>query len=125
MTKEDGLSFLEIPEGSKVGTRTHVAAHFQVLAEVRDEASHNWSLLLEWHDPEGNSHRWIMPRSLIHEYGNTIAAELERQGLRCAPGRTAHELLKRYFSEECGATRANGRSCWMVSLGCGSSVRSA
>ena len=71
-----------------------VTAPFDVEAMTRSSESDDWGMHLRWRDPDRRSHSWALPRELLHQEGGGIAAQLERRGLQCAPGKSAQSLLK-------------------------------
>ncbi len=75
-----------------------VSAWFTVLAETADAAGESNGLLLRWTDRQKVDHEWTVPRSLLHDTGNKIAAQLDTCGCWCSTGEGAHSALKRYLS---------------------------
>jgi uncharacterized protein (DUF927 family) len=83
-------------EGNPEPRPVYVAAPFQIIGQTRSDTGEDWGLLIGWRDGDGQAHRWAIPRRLIHQPGNEIAAELENAGLRCGSDETAHRLLKQF-----------------------------
>ncbi len=91
-----------------------VAAPFEVVGEVRDGSGGGWGLLLSWRDRDGGRHQWSVPKRLVHEHGNTIAAGLEDAGLTCGVGSRAQGLLKQFINGVRAPRRlfSAGRAGW-------------
>jgi putative DNA primase/helicase len=89
---------MQITKGEETPTSEWVCAPLYVTAETRDEADESWGLLLEWKDRDGNRHKWSMPRKLLHEGSNPIAAQLENAGLSVGTDQREHNLLKQFLS---------------------------
>jgi hypothetical protein len=89
---------MQITKGEEKPTSEWVCAPLYVTAETRDEADESWGLLLEWKDRDGNRHKWSMPRKLLHEGSNPIAAQLENAGLSVGTDQREHNLLKQFLS---------------------------
>jgi putative DNA primase/helicase len=103
-----------VVDGEKKPTSEWVCAPLCVTAETQDETNNNWGLLLEWHDRDEKTHKWSMPRKLLHETGNPIASELEDAGLSVGTDQRSHNLLKKFLA---GITvnrrlRCVGRTGW-------------
>lgn len=75
-----------------------ITAPFEVVGEANNGEGCDWGLVLRWRDRDGRLHQWSVPKHLVHEQGNAIAAELERAGLACAVSAQAHSLLKRFIN---------------------------
>ena len=75
-----------------------VAAPFEVVGEAHDGSGNGWGVLLCWWDRDGVPHQWCVPKRLVHEQGNKIAAELQDAGLTCGVGGRAECLLKQFIS---------------------------
>jgi uncharacterized protein (DUF927 family) len=96
-----------------------VAAPFAVVGETRSDAGEAWGVLFRWQDRDGHPHQWAIPRRLVHDQGNSIAAELEDAGLECGSDGTAHNLLKRFVGgvQIERKLRCVGRTGWHMAEG--------
>jgi len=54
--------------------------------------------MLRWQDPDGRTHTWPMPKSLLYGDGAALCAALADQGLGLAPGTKARNLLLGYLA---------------------------
>jgi uncharacterized protein (DUF927 family) len=70
-----------------------VCSTIKVLAATRDPKGSEWGRLLEWHDGDGQCHRWSMPMELLQGDGVEVRRELSRLGVHIAPGKKARDLL--------------------------------
>ena len=68
---------------------------FTVAGVCENGVGSDWGLVLQWYDDAEHQHSWIVPRELFHGEPRVIAALLEKHGLRCAFGKTAHAALLR------------------------------
>ena len=64
-------------------------------------------------DDAEHQHSWIVPRELFHGEPRVIAALLEKHGLRCAFGKTAHAALLRSGHHTLGSA-AGGGGAWRL-----------
>jgi putative DNA primase/helicase len=71
-----------------------ICGKFDVLGMVRDEASEGWSVLVQWQDADGISHKVPILNSLVHKQGNEIAIEFANRGLKCGADMVQHAHLK-------------------------------
>ncbi len=113
--RHDGLWFEPAPtEKNPDPSPIFIAAPFEVVGEAHDGSGNAWGVLLRWQDRDGGQHQWSVPKRLVHEQGNTIAAELEDAGLPCGIGGHAQSLLKQFISGVRAARRLRfvGRAGW-------------
>ena len=85
---------------------------FTVVGVCENGVGSDWGLVLQWRDDADHQHSWIVPRELFHGEPRVIAALLEKHGLRCAFGKTAHAALLR-----CLATMRSDRRLVAVERG--------
>jgi putative DNA primase/helicase len=85
---------------------------FTVAGVCENGVGSDWGLVLQWYDDAEHQHNWIVPRELFHGEPRVIAALLEKHGLRCAFGKTAHAALLR-----CLATMRSDRRLVAVERG--------
>ena len=85
---------------------------FIVVGVCENGVGSDWGLVLQWRDDADHQHSWIVPRELFHGEPRVIAALLEKHGLRCAFGKTAHAALLR-----CLATMRSDRRLVAVERG--------
>jgi putative DNA primase/helicase len=93
-----GLWHTEPKEGGDP-VETWVGPPLHVLGATRDEHGNAWGLLLQWEDPDGRTHIWAMPKSLL--VGKDTSAWLGRladEGWSGAPGASARNKLAQYLS---------------------------
>ncbi|HJS85712.1 MAG TPA: DUF927 domain-containing protein [Acetobacteraceae bacterium] len=75
-----------------------VTAPFEVVGEANDGSGQEWGTVLRWWDRDGRTHLWSVPKRLVHEQGNEIAAQLEGAGLTCGLLGGAHSYLKLFIN---------------------------
>ena len=72
------------------GEARPVCSRLEILARTRDDKGHNWGLLVEFDDPDGNRKRWNIPaRAMTGDFGKEVLGPLVDMGLRLAPLRMA------------------------------------
>ncbi len=72
------------------GEARPVCSRLEILARTRDDKGHNWGLLVEFDDPDGDRKRWNIPaRAMTGDFGKDVLGPLVDMGLRLAPLRTA------------------------------------
>lgn len=75
---------------SEDGEARPVCSRLEILARTRDEKGHNWGLLVEFDDPDGDRKRWNIPaRSMAGDFGKEVLGPLVDMGLRLAGNRAA------------------------------------
>jgi uncharacterized protein (DUF927 family) len=82
-----------------------ICGRLEVAALTCSGGGDGWGRLLRWNDPEGRSHQWAMPMSLLSGDGNEYRARLLDGGLYIAPGHKARELLTVYLQTARSETR--------------------
>lgn len=89
-----------------------VCAPLKVVAKVRDPKNCGWGLLVEFADPDGNTHRLIIPMQLFRADGAEVAGLLLDRGLTIAPRSRA--LLIEYLQSTNTSERARitSRTGW-------------
>jgi len=75
-----------------------VCSPLRILAYTRNADGQAWGRLLEVTDPEGNAHRWAMPKSLMAGNGDAYRSELLNLGLDMAPGQKGKQRLELYLT---------------------------
>ena len=70
-----------------------LAPPFSIAAEVRDEHSNGWGLLLEWHDPDGRRHREVIPNASIVSDAANLRAILADGGLKTPSQRRGDDIV--------------------------------
>jgi len=98
ITRPDGVYFLEQSRNDEDRTPVWLCSPLQVLAQTRD-ASGGWGLYLAVQDPLGETHHWVMPRSMMGGNGTAYREELLRMGLRLGynGSKRLHEYLMSAF----------------------------
>lgn len=120
MFRDDGLWFHPTPtENFPNPSPIWVAAPFEVVGEAHDGFGNGWGVLLRWRDRDGVPHQWCVPKRLVHEQGNRIAAELQDAGLTCGVGGRAECRLKQFISGVCAPRklRCVNRAGWHEAQG--------
>ena len=83
------------------GDARPVCSPLEILARTRDEKGHNWGLLVEFDDPDGEKKRWNIPaRTMTGDFGKDVLGPLVDMGLRLAgsrSGRHARNDLQSYL----------------------------
>jgi len=95
--RDKGVFFME--KDKKGNPEWHwVCSPLRILAYTRNADGVAWGRLLEVTDPEGNAHRWAMPKSLTAGNGDAYRSELLALGLNIAPGFKGKQRLDLYLS---------------------------
>lgn len=93
---EDGVFY-----ATEDGEARPVCSPLEILARTRDEKGHNWGLLVEFDDPDGEKKRWNIPaRTMTGDFGKDVLGPLVDMGLRLAgsrSGRHARNDLQSYL----------------------------
>ncbi|PRA58667.1 DNA/RNA helicase, superfamily II protein [Pseudomonas sp. MYb187] len=93
---EDGVFY-----ATEDGDARPVCSPLEILARTRDEKGHNWGLLVEFDDPDGEKKRWNIPaRTMTGDFGKDVLGPLVDMGLRLAgsrSGRHARNDLQSYL----------------------------
>ncbi len=74
-----------------------ICSPLTIVAATRNQESEDWGRLLEFKDPDGLTHSWAMPMSLLAGDGSDYRSRLLSTGLMIAPSRKARELLTTYI----------------------------
>ena len=99
---DDGNPITEI-------TPVFVSGWLNPVALTRDHRSDGWGVMLEFYDPDGHLHSWVMPMKLIRAGGEEIRAALLDQGLtNIATTNKAKGLLLDYILSACQKLKADG-----------------
>ncbi|WP_313458273.1 DUF927 domain-containing protein [Pseudomonas sp.] len=92
------------------GEARPVCSPLEILARTRDEKGHNWGLLVEFDDPDGERKRWNIPaRTMTGDFGKDVLGPLVDMGLRLAgsrSGRHARNDLQSYLQSFDSSQRA-------------------
>lgn len=92
------------------GEARPVCSRLEILARTRDDKGHNWGLLVELDDPDGDKKRWNIPaRSMAGDFGKEVLGPLVDMGLRLAgsrSGRNTRNDLQSYLQGFDSAERA-------------------
>lgn len=91
----EGVWFF-IPKQNEV-QKVFVCAPLQVLAYARNDRHDNYSKLLEFIDPDGKVHEWLMPQELLAGDGGEVRKTLLSKGLKIGEDKRAKDLLTRYL----------------------------
>ena len=99
--KKDGLYFI-----AKAGTETdapvetRLGAPLKICGRIRDADNKNWGVFLEWCDPDGNTHREVLPNAMmVSSDSSAWRALLAEKGYMFEPGKKQAELLARCLSK--------------------------
>ncbi|MBA3765746.1 MAG: DUF927 domain-containing protein, partial [Acidobacteria bacterium] len=76
---------------------TFICSSLIIVAATRNQDGEEWGRLLEFKDPDGLTHSWAMPMSLLSGDGNEYRSRLLSMGLTISPSRKARELLTTYI----------------------------
>lgn len=83
------------------GEARPVCSPLEILARTRDDKGHNWGLLVEFDDPDGQKKRWNIPaRTMTGDFGKDVLGPLVDMGLRLAgtrSGRNTRNDLQSYL----------------------------
>ncbi|WP_164562026.1 DUF927 domain-containing protein [Nitratidesulfovibrio vulgaris] len=80
------------PDGDEQEVRLGAPLH--VLGQVRDAAADDWGLMLEWHDPDGNRHRWAMPTMMTRRYQGEWLQRLMAGGWKPDPHAAEKDIAR-------------------------------
>ncbi len=83
--KEDGVYFQEEQHDGGIELRW-LCSPLRVLALTRDVEGQEWGRLLEVIDPDGVTHRWAMPMTMLAGNGDSYRSQLMNMGMRLTPG---------------------------------------
>jgi putative DNA primase/helicase len=92
------------------GEARAVCSRLEILARTRDDKGHNWGLLVEFDDPDGDKKRLnISASSMAGDFGKEVLGPLVNMGLRLAgsrSGRNARNDLQGYLQGYDSSERA-------------------
>jgi putative DNA primase/helicase len=74
-----------------------ICSSLNIVAATRNQNGEEWGRLLEFKDPDGLTHSWAMPMSLLSGDGSDYRSRLLSMGLTIAPSRKARDLLTTYI----------------------------
>jgi len=103
MVDDAGVFLVDVRDGQPMPPRW-VCDRLEVLAKVRNPENRAWGLLVAFNDPDGNSHRPIIPMELFKGDGLEVAAILLDHGLTIA--HRARPLLIEYLQTRPADKRA-------------------
>ena len=83
--KEGGVYFQEEQQDGGIELRW-LCSPLRVLALTRDVEGQEWGRLLEVIDPDGVTHRWAMPMTMLAGNGDSYRSQLMNMGMRLTPG---------------------------------------
>lgn len=92
---QEGVWFL-IPKQDGI-QRIFVCAPLHVLAYARNDRHEHYSKQLQFLDPDGKVHDWLMPQELLAGDGSEVRKTLLSKGLKIGEDRKAKDLLTRYL----------------------------
>jgi putative DNA primase/helicase len=92
---QEGVWFLSSSKNDV--QKTFICAPLYVLAYARNDRNENYSKLLEFLDPDGKLHEWLMPQELLAGDGGEVRRTLLSMGLKIGEDKRAKELLTRYL----------------------------
>ncbi|MGX9366274.1 DUF927 domain-containing protein, partial [Desulfoplanes sp. PS50] len=75
----------------------YVCSPVHVTAHTRNHDNENWGLLLEILDPDGKTHQWAMPMSMIAGNGDSYRSHLMHLGMRLGSAKNSKYLLYDYL----------------------------
>lgn len=92
------------------GEARPVCSRLEIIARTRDDKGHNWGLLVELDDPDGDKKRWNIPaRCMAGDFGKEVLGPLVDMGLRLAGNRSSRNArndLQGYLQGFDSAARA-------------------
>jgi uncharacterized protein (DUF927 family) len=92
----EGVWYL-MPIGKGNFQKLYVCAPLLVLAYARDGRNENYAKLLQFSDPDGLPHTWLMPQELLGGDGGEIRKKLLSMGLKLGNEKRSKELLISYL----------------------------
>lgn len=95
--KENGLYAVEMKEddnGIAQEIETRIGAPIYVQSLVRNKMSEDWGRVLLFSDPDGVTHRWVCPASLLGADTSDFHRELARLGYILGAGSKTKRLLE-------------------------------
>lgn len=98
----NGLFFMEErtdDDGKTKEKLVYICSPIQVIAETRSNDQGQWGRLLEWHDRDGETHRWAVPMAKLEGEPSALCAELADGGLLIGVGAKVRNLLVRYIKD--------------------------
>ena len=85
---------------SEIPPATWICDPLEAVARSRDGDSNNHGLLLEWIDPDGKTHDWVMPFELLGGDGAEVRRVLMNGGLKISVKKNAKDLLLGWLLEQ-------------------------
>ncbi|MBY0335455.1 MAG: DUF927 domain-containing protein [Acetobacteraceae bacterium] len=113
-----GLFKIHPARDGKAEAPQFLCGAFEVLAEGRDNESESWSLLLRWHDRDGQPHEWICPRAMMAGDAAELRSRLAAGGLVLSPNPAARQALLEFLwrQQPAGRFRLAARCGWFSGL---------
>jgi putative DNA primase/helicase len=93
-----GVFFTYEQVDEKEPKKIRVCSELLVTALVRDRESNNWGLLIEFKDPDGIPHSWVLPMEFLASDGIEMRKELVRMGLQIEPTNNARYKLIEFLN---------------------------
>ncbi|MBL0318570.1 MAG: DUF927 domain-containing protein [Alphaproteobacteria bacterium] len=90
--RKDGLYYQQNED-----TSYWICSPLYVKAHVREETGENWGKLLEWKDPDGTTHKWTMPLSMLAGESVDLRAQLMHLGLNVSTSTSNRNRLNEYI----------------------------
>jgi len=85
---------------------TWICAPLHVVAYARTVDKEEWGKLLKFNDPEGCTHQWVLPLSLLAKDSGEFRGKLLSLGLKVSAARGVPDLLRQYLQMSDPATFA-------------------
>jgi len=85
---------------SEMSTAIWISDPLKVVARSRDGDSNNHGLMIQWFDPDGELHEWLMPFELLSGDGAEVRKMLLSGGLKVSNRKVAKDLLLEWLLNE-------------------------
>ena len=93
--EENGVYW--IPPDDEEKEKVWICSPLHVTAQTSDDNHDNHGRLLEFKDPDGHRHAWVMPMRLLAGGGKKLRAILLSKGLYISTNRQAKKKLLEYL----------------------------
>lgn len=94
---DDWLVFEKETNDETPSIPVKICSRLEVVARTRDQLGENHGRLLQFFDPDGIQHQWLMPMALLAGDGTSYREELLSKGLRIDSAKSARQMLTTYI----------------------------
>lgn len=105
--REDGLYLITgwmKESGPEIEREVRMGDSLTIRARACEDGGEGWGIWLEWADPNGLQHRWVMPAAMLSQPGSAWLSALQDGGYIADPSCAAQ--IKKYLATQTVAARA-------------------